>query len=319
LTAAILACGMATAYAAGDVQITTPNLGVPLAPGVAVAIPIRFHNIDTQPSDVDEVDLSFYGTDTPWPVTVSGPSGCGPISSDGYSYPMVSLPAGGTLDCVFTVTRPVGSVDDAVLDVWTSVDFNLRAVRIGLGRLADIALTNELVSYSVDPDGTTHGIFRVIARNVGSTPVGEFDAATCAGPTFDNAIQGGCAPTTSQCARGMVPYPAQGAHLPALAPGEQTSCLISVRGTTQSPQLGVLTLDQEPDWDVWLIDMTAGHDVYDPYQANNQTTLMAPAPGGGSGAQAAPTLSPFALALLGAGMLFVAAWASRRHGRRRLP
>ena len=135
LTAAILACGMATAYAAGDVQITTPNLGVPLAPGVAVAIPIRFHNIDTQPSDVDEVDLSFYGTGTPWPVTVSGPSGCGPISSDGYSFPMVSLPAGGTLDCVFTVTRPVDSVDDAVLDVWTSVDFNLSTVRIGLGRL----------------------------------------------------------------------------------------------------------------------------------------------------------------------------------------
>jgi len=317
LIAVALASGMAAAHAAGNVEISTPTLAVPLAPGASVAIPIHFHNIDTQPSDVDEVDFSIYDHgSTLWPVTVSGPSGCGPISSNGYSFPMVSLPAGGTLDCILTVTRPAGSVDDAAMDVWTSVDFNISSLRIGLGRLADIALSNELVSYSTDPDGTAHGVFRVIARNVGSTPVGEFDAATCGGPAFDNAIEGGCAPTTSQCARGMVPYAAQGAHLPALAPGEQTSCLISVRSTTQVPQFGVLSLDQEPDWNVWLIDTTTGGDVYDPYEANNQTALVAPGPAG-SVAASAPTLSPFALALLGAGLLLTAAWASRSRRRTR--
>jgi len=318
LIAVVLASGMATAHAAGDVEISTPTLAAPVAPGASVAIPIHFHNIDAQPSDVGEVYFFIYDHgSTPWPVAVSGPPGCGPISSNGYSFPMVSLPAGGTLDCVLTVTRPAGSIDDAAMDVWTSVDFNNSLLRIGLGRLADIALSNELVSYSTDPDGTTHGVFRVTARNVGSTPVGEFDAMTCShDPTFDNAIEGGCAPTISQCARGFIPFPAQGAHLPALAPGEETSCLISVRSATQVPQFGVLSLDQEPDWNVWLIDTTTGGDVYDPYEANNQTALMAPGPAG-SVVVAAPTLSPFALALLGTGLLFTAAWASRSRRRTR--
>lgn len=312
LTAAVLALGMATAHATGNVEISTPTLAVPVAPGASVAIPIHFHNIDTQASDVDEVEFFTSGS-TLWPITVSGPSGCGPISSNGYySFPMVSLPAGGTLDCVFTVTRPADSVDDATLELWTSVDFNISTLRIGLGKLADIALSNELVSYSVDPDGTTHGVFRLTARNVGSTPVGEFDAMTCSySGAIDNAIEGGCAPTTSQCALGMIPFEAQGAHLPALAPGEQTSCLINLRGTTQYPEFNALSLDQEPDWNIWLIDSATGRKVYDPYEANNQTTLMAPGPAGGITAPA-PTLSPFALALLGAGLLLTAAWASRR-------
>lgn len=305
---------------AGDIEVSLPQPAVAVAAGTVAMLPIHLHNADSLPSEATRVSI-FY-VPVAWTSVTSG-AGCGAVQPVGETgtvaeFDSPSLPPGGSLDCILAVTRPADSIDDIHLTVQTYVDFNAHRASVVLGTLADIELRNSRVSYSIAPDGTTHSVFRLTARNVGNVSVGAFNAMTCSRQnSFDNTISGGCAPTTSECALQQIPYPAQGALIPALAPGESFSCLLAVTGSSQFPHVDELTLDQDPSWNIWLIDALTGGTVYDGNTADNTTLLLAP-PGNPAGtAVAAPTSSPWALAMLALGLSGLAGAAARRADLRR--
>jgi len=316
--AVLLATCGASAHAGGDLHFTTPHSAITVARGSVIAVPIHIENAAAEASDATSVNVARLHEG--WSFAMGGAPGCGQLHDTAdagvLAFDIPSLPPAGALDCSLTLSRSTAAIDDLRLQVWSEIGFRVTIDAIA-GTFADIALDSDLVSLSVDANGVAHGLFRLTARNIGNVAIGAFDAMTCTyDRTFDNAIEGGCATTTSQCARGMVPYAAQGARLPAIAPGEQTSCLLQVHGAHAIAD--TLRIDQDPEWDVWLIDAATGGRVYDANAADNSTAITAAVGGGGSGTPSpAPTLSPLALALLGAGMLWIAARVSRRHGLRR--
>ncbi|HEY6940677.1 hypothetical protein [Dokdonella sp.] len=317
LATALASCGIAAAQAAGDLNFTTPQAAIAVERGGSTAMPIHVENTAAEASDATTVMVARLREG--WTFALAG-TGCGALhdtsEADVRAFDIPSLPPGGTLDCELTLTRSPAGIDDLHVQVWSAIGFRVTIDAIA-GTFADIALDSELVSSSVDPSGVSHGVFRLTATNVGNVPVGAFDAMTCShARTFNNAIAGGCAPTTSTCAREFVPTPAQGARLPALAPGEQASCLLEVPLPSPIPFADdALTIDQDPPWDVWLIDTATAGRVYDANAANNTARFDAPV--GGVAPISAPAVSPPALALLGAGLVWIAAWVSRRRGLRR--
>lgn len=310
IVALLLIGGIATANAAGELYVSSPQAAIAVAPGGTVPVVLHIENVADEVSDATTVEVR---KEIGYTFATSGAAGCGAVhdvtNPDVVAFDLPSLAAGATLDCTLAVTRSGEGIDDLQLGIDSPIVF--RAPDVILGTFADIALRNERVSYSVDESGVVHGVFRVIAKNIGNVPVGAFNAATCSHEsTFNYSIGVGCTPTTSTCARGMLPYRAQGALLPPLAPGEETSCLVEVTRPTPQPYVDTLHLDQDPYWDVWLIDTSTGGKVYDAEGANNDTELSVPA-APEAGATAASTLSPFAAGLLGVGLLGVA-WVSRR-------
>lgn len=281
------------AHADPFLQLSTSQTFVAVAAGTAIEVALHLNNSGDSASVAGTV---LFDAPAGYAFEQRSAPTCGVLEAapndNGVQFAVPPVAAGATLTCTIRITRAADTIDSVVLGIAAvSGSFHLIS-EIFVGTFVDIALSSERISYAVDTAGVAHGVFRLTAKNVGSVAVEAFDAATCSyEASIDSAIAGGCAATTSLCARGFIPFAAQGARLPALAPGEETSCLLQLSAPATTPAAPTLTLDEEPEWNVFLIDASTGGHVFDANPANNATILPLVPAGGGAPGVAVPALS----------------------------
>jgi hypothetical protein len=303
------------ADASGRLYLTTPAFEIGLAPGGTTTVSLHIWNVDAVTSDPTTITISGDRSGYTY-TTASG--ACGPTtalpSGTSATFDVGALPAGAAFDCTFDITRAADEIDNQLVSFRAALLYSAD-VDILVGTFADITLRHELVSHSIDADGAVHGVFRLIARNVGNVPVDEFDTMTCYHTSrVSVALPGGCAPTHSFC-RDFLPRPAPGARMPAVVPGSEVSCLVEVIGPPGVTPFVPLELDDQVFSDVWLHDTTTGGRVYDP---DGASTVLSIGGGAGGGVVAPlPAASALSSLVLGLGVAIMAFVAVRRRAMAR--
>ena len=308
------------AACAFDFTLQTSESQIALAPGAQAEVTVDIGNPMTMDSPVLNLRIgSWAGYD----LALSPQGSCGSLQFQTVggltraSTQLPSVPAGTVRHCVLHATRHIETTENLNILLFLSElppsDAGSASTVLEFGRFIDVSLIATVESSEVDAAGISHTIYRIGARNHSQFDIdpGDIilgDSCMIEPIAIEADMPGGCPLMENPC--WFTGGPGKATMLPALSAGQSQSCLIrlsdrqSVNSSLDTQLRGLYR------------ESSTGIAATDSDFSNNHLMLAVNAPSGTLPTSTnLPTLSTWALSLLGMILLVVASRAARQRLR----